>query len=266
MKLNNQVAIIVGGASGIGEATCSLFAQQGAQVVVADINANGAQRVADQIISAGGKAVAIAADATDRPQVAKLIEATLASFGRIDILVNSLVIVTGNDLLSTNDEQWNKDTDVAMRAVFLTMQAVMPQMLAQKKGAIVNIASVNAIGAYGNLAYSAGKAGVVNMTKNVALNYGLQGVRANVICPGTVRTPIWNSRLNENPQILDEIARFYPLGRVGEAQDIANAALFLASDDAAWITGAELMVDGGLTAGNFRMTTDLTEIDERKKK
>ncbi len=200
------------------------------------------------------------------PQVAKLIDATLASFGRIDILVNSLVIVTGNDLLSTNDEQWNKDTDVAMRAVFLTMQAVMPQMLAQKKGAIVNIASVNAIGAYGNLAYSAGKAGVVNMTKNVALNYGLQGVRANVICPGTVRTPIWNSRLNENPQILDEIARFYPLGRVGEAQDIANAALFLASDDAAWITGAELMVDGGLTAGNFSMTTDLTEIDERKKK
>lgn len=266
MKLNNQVAIIVGGASGIGEATCRLFAQQGAQVVVADINANGAQRVADQISSAGGKAVAIAADATDRSQVAKLIDATLASFGRIDILVNSLVIVTGNDLLSTNDEQWNKDTDVAMRAVFLTMQAVMPQMLAQKKGAIVNIASVNAIGAYGNLAYSAGKAGVVNMTKNVALNYGLQGVRANVICPGTVRTPIWNSRLNENPQILDEIARFYPLGRVGEAQDIANAALFLASDDAAWITGAELMVDGGLTAGNFRMTTDLTEIDERKKK
>lgn len=266
MKLNNQVAIIVGGASGIGEATCRLFAQQGAQVVVADINANGAQRVADQISSAGGKAVAIAADATDRSQVAKLIEATLASFGRIDILVNSLVIVTGNDLLSTNDEQWNKDTDVAMRAVFLTMQAVMPQMLAQKKGAIVNIASVNAIGAYGNLAYSAGKAGVVNMTKNVALNYGLQGVRANVICPGTVRTPIWNSRLNENPQILDEIARFYPLGRVGEAQDIANAALFLASDDAAWITGAELMVDGGLTAGNFSMTTDLTEIDERKKK
>ena len=266
MKLNNQVAIIVGGASGIGEATCRLFAQQGAQVVVADINANGAQRVADQISSAGGKAVAIAADATDRSQVAKLIESTLASFGRIDILVNSLVIVTGNDLLSTNDEQWNKDTDVAMRAVFLTMQAVMPQMLAQKKGAILNIASVNAIGAYGNLAYSAGKAGVVNMTKNVALNYGLQGVRANVICPGTVRTPIWNSRLNENPQILDEIARFYPLGRVGEAQDIANAALFLASDDAAWITGAELMVDGGLTAGNFSMTTDLTEIDERKKK
>jgi NAD(P)-dependent dehydrogenase (short-subunit alcohol dehydrogenase family) len=130
-------------------------------------------------------------------------------------------------------------------------------MIARRRGAIVNIASVNGLTGLGEEAYSAAKAGMINLTQNLAIKYGRHGVRANVICPGTVRTPIWRSRLEQQPAIFDELAAWYPLGRVGEPEDVAHAALFLASAEAAWITGAVLAVDGGLTAGSFRMARDL---------
>lgn len=130
-------------------------------------------------------------------------------------------------------------------------------MLAQRSGAIINIASINGLAAYGEEAYSAAKAGVINLTKNMAVKYGQAGVRVNCICPGTVRTPICDSVLRQDPHLFTRLQKWYPLGRVGEPEDIANAALFLASDEAAWIAGITLTVDGGLLAGNFRMTSEL---------
>jgi NAD(P)-dependent dehydrogenase (short-subunit alcohol dehydrogenase family) len=130
-------------------------------------------------------------------------------------------------------------------------------MLAQRRGAIVNIASVNGLMGLGEEPYSAAKAGVINLTQNLAVRYGQFGVRANVICPGTIATPIWQARLDQDATIFDRLAAWYPLGRVGAPMDVAKAALFLASDDAAWITGAVLNVDGGLMAGSYRMSQDL---------
>jgi meso-butanediol dehydrogenase/(S,S)-butanediol dehydrogenase/diacetyl reductase len=139
----------------------------------------------------------------------------------------------------------------------LCSKALLPGMVSRRQGAIVNIASVNGLTGLGEEAYSAAKAGVVNLTKNMALKYGRHGVRVNVICPGTIQTPIWEPILAKDPQVFERLARWYPLGRVGQPADIAKAALFLASDDAAWITGTTLVVDGGLLAGNFRMGQEL---------
>ena len=144
-----------------------------------------------------------------------------------------------------------------LKSVFLCSKALLPQMIARRRGAIVNISSVNALSALGEEGYSAAKAGMISLTQNLAVKYGQFGVRANCICPGTVRTPIWRARVERDPRIFERLAKWYPLGRVGEPEDIAHAALFLASDEAAWVTGATLVVDGGLLAGNYRMTREL---------
>ncbi len=133
-------------------------------------------------------------------------------------------------------------------------------MLTRRRGAIVNVASVNGLSGLGEEGYSAAKAGMISLTQNMAVKYGDRGVRVNVVCPGTVRTPIWRERVERNPDIFDRLATWYPLGRVGEPEDIANAVLFLASDEAAWITGTTLVVDGGLLAGSTRMSRELEAI------
>ncbi|MCB0183826.1 MAG: SDR family oxidoreductase, partial [Caldilineaceae bacterium] len=136
-------------------------------------------------------------------------------------------------------------------------KAVLPAMIEARRGAIVNIASVNGLTGLGEEGYSAAKAGVINLTQNMAIKYGRHNVRANVICPGTVQTPIWHERLKSDPAIFDKLAQWYPLGRVGQPEDIAKAALYLASDDAAWVTGTVLTVDGGLMAGSYGMARAL---------
>jgi meso-butanediol dehydrogenase / (S,S)-butanediol dehydrogenase / diacetyl reductase len=133
----------------------------------------------------------------------------------------------------------------------------VPGMIERRRGVIINIASVNGLTGLGEEPYSAAKAGLLNLTQNMAIKYGQYNVRANAICPGTVRTPIWQERVEQDPEIFERLAAWYPLGRVGEPEDIAKAALFLASDDAAWITGAILNVDGGLMAGSYRMSQAL---------
>jgi len=144
-----------------------------------------------------------------------------------------------------------------LRSVFLCCKAVLPSMIERHTGSIVNISSVNAITALGNEAYSAAKAGMLNLTQGIAVRYGAHGIRCNAIAPGTIRTPIWQARIDRDPVVFQRLLKWYPLGRVGEPDDIANATMFLASDDASWITGAVLPVDGGLLAGNYRMTREL---------
>ena len=158
----------------------------------------------------------------------------------------------GGDPLQIDAATWDLNFAVVLKGAFLCTKAALPSMLEHGRGAIVNIASVNGMMGLGEEAYSAAKAGMINFTQNLAIRYGSRNVRANVICPGSVRTPIWSERVKVQPDIFDRLAQWYPLGRVGEPEDVAKAALFLASDDAAWITGAVLAVDGGLTAGSFR--------------
>ena len=151
------------------------------------------------------------------------------------------------------------ETDIVLKGVFFSAKAVMPGMIEAGRGAIVTVSSVNGQAGIGEEPYSAAKAGVINLTKNLATRYGSKGIRANCIAPGTVQTPIWQARVDRDPNVFDRIAQWYPLGRVGQPEDIANAALFLASDEASWVTGTVLNVDGGLMAGIPHFGTELTD-------
>lgn len=257
MRLQDRVALVTGGGSGIGRAICLRFAREGASVVAADWHEARAQESADLIQAAGGAALAVRADVSDEADVAAMVNAAQARFGTVDVLVNNAAISDGDDVRTISAEQWDRNLAVVLKSVFLCTKAVLPGMIAQRHGSVVNIASVNGLAAFGGEPYSAAKAGVINLTKNLAVKYGEYGVRANAIAPGTIRTPIWQERLEQQPDIFDKLTRWYPLGRIGQPEDIANAALFLASDEASWITGTVLTVDGGLMAGMYRMGREL---------
>ena len=257
MRLPDSVALVTGAGSGIGRAIAERFAQEGARVVVADRNLPGAEETVGRITAAGGAALAVTADVADAAAVAAMASQAEATYGRVDVLVNNAAAAAGDDILDIDGQTWDWNLAVVLKSAFLCSKALLPGMIARRRGAIVNIASVNGLTGLGEEAYSAAKAGMINLTQNLAIKYGHFGVRANVICPGTIRTPIWQARVERRPTIFDELAAWYPLGRVGEPADVANAALFLASPEAAWITGAVLPVDGGLTAGSFRMARDL---------
>jgi NAD(P)-dependent dehydrogenase (short-subunit alcohol dehydrogenase family) len=251
------VAIVTGGGSGIGRATAERFAAEGARVDVADGVAERAAAVVAAIEQAGGVALAVPVEVTDAESVGQMAEQARQSYGGIDILVNSAAISRGDDILTIEEDVWDLNLAVVLKGVFLCAKAVLPTMIHARRGAIVNIASVNGLMGLGEEGYSAAKAGVINLTQNMAIKYGKHNVRANVICPGTVQTPIWQARYERDPQVFEKLAEWYPLGRVGQPEDIANAVLYLASDEAAWVTGAVLNVDGGLMAGSYGMARAL---------
>jgi meso-butanediol dehydrogenase / (S,S)-butanediol dehydrogenase / diacetyl reductase len=257
MRLKEQIVIVTGGGSGIGQAIARLFAQEGAAVVVADLAVERAQATVQAIEATGGRGLAVAVDVAQQAEVEAMAAQALAHYGRIDVLVNNAAISQGDDILTIDEDTWDLNLNIVLKGVYLCSRAVLPTMIKQRRGALVNIASVNGLTGLGEEGYSAAKAGVINLTKNMALKYGQYNVRTNVICPGTIRTPIWQARVEEDPLIFDRLAQWYPLGRVGNPEDVAKAALFLASDDANWITGAILTVDGGLMAGSYRMSQAL---------
>jgi NAD(P)-dependent dehydrogenase (short-subunit alcohol dehydrogenase family) len=239
---------VTGGGSGIGRATCRRFAAEGATVVVADLLGERAEEVAAEI---GGTAVK--ADVTVAADVARMVEAA----GRIDVLVNNAGGGFADDLLEISEEEWDTDVTVNLKSAFLCSKAVLPGMIEQGSGVIVSIASVNGIAFFANEPYSAAKAGLISLTRSMAVRYGKHGIRAVAIAPGTIRSPLWQERVDKEPAIFERLVRWYPLGRVGEPEDVANAAAFLASDDASWISGDVLRVDGGLLAGNAQMAREL---------
>jgi len=257
MRLQGSVAIVTGGGSGIGRAIALLFAAEGAKVVAADLVPERARETAEQIAAADGEAIGVEVDVSKSAMVATMAEAATAAFGRVDILVNNAGLSVGDTILDFDEAAWDLNLDVVLKGTYLCSRAVVPGMIDRGQGVILNIASVNGLMAVGEAAYSAAKAGMINLTANMAIHFGDKGVRVNCIAPGTIKTPIWGARVARDPNVFDKVATWYPLGRVGEPEDVAKAALFLCSDDAAWITGVTLPVDGGLTAGSYRLNRDL---------
>ena len=259
MRFENKVTIVTGSGSGLGRVLAHSFAAEGAAVIVADVAGGRARAVADEISDAGGTALARTTDVTDASDMRAMVHTIREAFGPVDVLVNNAAKATDADFLDLDEETWDEDVTVTLKGPFLCSQAVLVGMVENGSGVILNISSVNALGYYGNEAYSAAKAGLLSLTRSLAVRYGPSGIRVNAIAPGSLRTPAWEQRKENDPDVFERIARWYPLGRVGEPEDVAGAALFLASDEAAWITGAVLPVDGGLTAGNLQMMEEMIE-------
>ncbi|MDA1189221.1 MAG: SDR family NAD(P)-dependent oxidoreductase [Chloroflexi bacterium] len=249
MRLKGKVAIITGGGSGIGGAIATRFAAEGASVVIADLDPVRSGNLIKQIEAGGGKATFAKMDAMKYTDAVAMVETAVKTYGKLDILVNNVGGGKGDTLEELDEETWDWNMNFALKPTFLCSKAAMPELLKSKGAAIVNIASINGLLGIGLEAYAAAKAGVVMLTKNLAVKYGPKGVRSNVIAPGTTRTDFWIPAEKADPTIFDRIATVYPMGRVARPDDIANAALYLASDEASFVNGALLPVDGGFTAG-----------------
>jgi meso-butanediol dehydrogenase/(S,S)-butanediol dehydrogenase/diacetyl reductase len=247
-RFDGASVLVTGGGSGIGRAICRRFASDGASVLVADIVGERAEEVAELI---GGAAVQ--GDVTVAADVARMV----AAVDRIDVLVNNAGGGMADDVLEIDEAAWDQDIALNLKSAFLCSKAVLPGMIERGGGVIVSIASVNGLAFFANEPYSAAKAGLISLTRSLATRYGRYGIRAVAIAPGTIRTPLWQERVDKEPAIFERLVRWYPLRRVGEPEDVAAAAAFLASDDASWITGEVLRVDGGLLAGNERMAREL---------
>jgi meso-butanediol dehydrogenase / (S,S)-butanediol dehydrogenase / diacetyl reductase len=260
MRYAGKVALITGAGRGIGRATALRLASEGAALAILDRDGAAAEEAAQDLQRTGARAIALEADITDQAAVDAAIEHTLAAFARIDVLVNNAARALCGNLEQTGPEDWRSELEGTLTGAFLVTRAVLAPMLQQRRGAIVNIGSVNALLALGNPGYSAAKAGLLNFTRSLATEYGPRGIRANMVSPGTVQTesPSWQKRLARDPQVFDKLSRWYPVGRVGRPDDIAAAVAFVAADEAAFVNGANLVVDGGLTAGLAPMIEELT--------
>ena len=244
MKLENKVAIITGAGSGIGKETALLFAGEGARVVVADINEKGGSDTVDVIKRNGGEGFFVKLDASSREQSKQMASEALLRYGRIDVLINNAGIVQDALILKMTEEQWDRVINVNLKGAFNCIQAVAETMINQGNGVIINASSV--VGLFGNVGqtnYAAAKAGLIGMTKALAKELGKKGVRVNAIAPGFIVTPMTS---NVPEKILEIMKEKTPLRRLGEPMDVAYAYLYLASDDAKFITGAVVSVDGGL--------------------
>lgn len=243
-RLEGRVALVTGGAQGIGEAIARRFAQEGAKVVVIDVVQDKAQAVADQITASGGVALAVVCDVTNRAQVQAAVEQVLATYGQIDILCNNAGITRDARLVKMTEEQFDQVIAVNLKGVFNLTQAVAPHMVERGYGRVITTSSV--VGLYGNFGqtnYVATKAGVIGMTKVWARELGPKGVTANAVAPGFIATEMVKTVPQE---VLDRFINATPCRRLGEPEDIANAFLFLASEEASFVNGAVLSVDGGL--------------------
>ncbi len=251
MKLQGKVAIVTGGSRGIGRAVSKTFAREGAKTVVNYVqNAAEAEKVVKDIEAAGGIAVAVRADVAHREEARKLVEAAVAKYGTVDILVNNAGVLMGGTILDTTEEEWDRCLAVNLKGPFNTMQAAAKEMVRHRSGKIINVSSISGLlGApKGEVAYGSSKAGLNAMTAIAALDLGEYGINVNCIAPGWTVTEMVINRAGSKDafdQLVATKSQQAILGRVGDPQDIANAVLFLASDDSSFITGQVIVVDGG---------------------
>jgi len=249
MRLHGKVALVSGGASGMGQSEALIFAREGARVVVADVLETEGRQVADKIKAAGGQATFAKLDVSSESEWEKVVKATLEGFGKLDVLVNNAGIsgTFDPDMLST--AAWDRLMDINAKGVFLGMKTVIPVMQRAGVGAIVNISSISGfVGQTGvHMAYNASKGAVRIMTKTAAVQYAKDGIRVNSVHPGMM-PPMRSSKTSADPVWRDKMIKAVPMKRAGRVEEVAHAVLFLASDEASYITGTELVVDGGYLA------------------
>jgi NAD(P)-dependent dehydrogenase (short-subunit alcohol dehydrogenase family) len=250
MRLAGKVALITGGGSGIGKASCLLFAREGAKVVVVDLKQETAEVTAQEIVHAGGEAKAFAADVSKAKDAEAMVRFAEETYGRLDVVFNNAGVFHPNDesVTNTTEDIWDMVIDVNLKGVFLGCQYAIPAMLRSGGGSIINTASFVAImgAAVPQIAYTASKGGVLAMTREIAVEFARKGIRANSLCPGPVETPLL-AELLADPARRNRRLVHIPMGRFARAEEMANAALFLASDESSYVNGTSFLVDGGIT-------------------
>ncbi|PYV84666.1 MAG: hypothetical protein DMG93_03980 [Acidobacteria bacterium] len=247
MKLKGKKTLITGTATGIGREIALRFATTGAEIVAVDWDEKNNKDTAAQIISRGGRCGAITADVSSETDVTRIFDAA----GQIDILINNAATVQGDGyLMELSGENWDRVLAICLKSVFLCTREALKSMVPRKAGAIVNLSSANALMGINLAAYTAAKGGIISLTRLTAAHYARYGIRANVICPGTIGSESSELYYQEHPELGAQLRALYPGGQFGKVQDVAACALFLASDDAAFINGAVIPVDGALTASH----------------
>jgi NAD(P)-dependent dehydrogenase (short-subunit alcohol dehydrogenase family) len=253
MKLKDKVALITGGNSGIGKATAILFAEEGARICITGRNEPRCKEVVKKIEEKGGQAIYIIADVRFPDECRKTVDRTMEAFSRLDILFNNAGVFFPNNAVDCSEEEWDLTIDINLKGTYLMSKFALPYMIAQKYGVIINNGSGwGIVGGNEAISYCASKGGVVLMTKAMAIDHARQGIRVNCLCPGDVETPMLDEDARVRGMSWEEYhaqaVTHRPMGRMGLPDEIAKAALFLASDDSTFVTGATLVVDGGGTA------------------
>jgi NAD(P)-dependent dehydrogenase (short-subunit alcohol dehydrogenase family) len=250
MRLPGKRAVVTGGASGIGLATADRFAREGARVILADRDEARGNAAAQDLQQRGLDAVFIAADMTDRGAVTALVSQADVLLGGIDVWFSNAGTSLTEDLLEIDPEAWEADLRLNLTSHYLGARAVLPVMIRGGSGSLITVSSVNALWSIGEFGYSAAKAGLIQFTRNIAVTYGPQGIRANVICPGTIATESGAAYWDQKAGAKEKLLKWYPLRRLGLPEDVAAMALYLASDESSFVTGSTMVIDGGLTAGS----------------
>ena len=255
MRLESKVALITGGGSGIGRACAGMFAREGARVAVSDISLERAQATTQFVTSHGGEAIAISGDVSVGDDAQNMVSATVEKFGKLDVLVNSAGVSARNAMPkgSSPEEVWDKVIDVNLKGTYMVSWHAMPEMAKSGGGSIINLSSIMGLVGYpvgmggGFNPYNSSKGGVLQFTRNLAIDSASKNVRVNCICPGYVETDL-TSALTKDAEALSRLETLHPIGRLGQPEEIAYAALYLASDESGFVTGTPLVVDGGYTA------------------
>jgi NAD(P)-dependent dehydrogenase (short-subunit alcohol dehydrogenase family) len=249
-RLEGRVALITGAARGIGRATAELFAAEGAHIAIADVDIDAAAETAESISSTGAEALPVPADVTDGASVRAMVTSAVDRYGRLDVLVNNAGVLLPEDasVTETDEAVWDRTVAIDLRGVFLCCKYGVPALLDSGGGSVINMASFVALmgAATPQVAYTASKGGVLALTREVAVEFARRGVRANAICPGPIETALVAGFLPEEDR--GRRLAHIPMGRFGQPAEVANVALFLASDDSSYVTGAAILVDGGITA------------------
>jgi NAD(P)-dependent dehydrogenase (short-subunit alcohol dehydrogenase family) len=252
----NRVVLVTGACGGIGSALCRRFVEAGDHVLALDIDAAALSALAGEL--GADRVSPVTADLGEAAAVKSAVAQAVAAKGPVDVLVANAGGARSGTLASTDPASWQRDVHLNLNGTYHTVEAVRASMIERKRGAIVLIGSVNGMTALGHPAYSAAKAGLISYAKALAIELGRHGIRANIVCPGTVKTPAWQARVDKNPQVFEALKKWYPLGDFATPDDVADAVMFLASPMARVITGVVLPVDGGLMAGNRLMAEELT--------
>ncbi len=248
-ELAGRTIVITGGGRSIGREMATAAAAAKMKVAILEVNQETLDRTVTELKQQGGDVTGYVVDLQVESQIIDVFAQVEKDFGKIEVLVNNAAFHDSAELLDSSLEMWNKTFAINTAAPFLCIRAVLPGMIARKSGAIINIGTVNAKMMIGSDSYTASKAALHALTRTVAVRYGKHNIRCNTVVPGTIATEVWQERIDRNPAVFEQLKSWYPLGRVGKPSDITAAVLYLASDQAPWMTGTEFLVDGGLLAG-----------------